>query len=533
MAWEPAPGSHAGRDRAAFDFAGNLIGILDLFDALRAADLDEPPTPKPGWWDEYITRAESNYLRDAFGSEPCPRSRREWVCNRTRESIGWILGAWDRITGPLVLTEPERNMVRACHSSLRNLKGILDPAQARSRWRLGVIPAEWHLDEPLPEVWEPGGESKSERQARERVERLEAELAATPGKAPDELLKQQQSAELALAKATQRRIGREYDKEMAARERGLVSPEVREQRESDREDWRVQVIRWKLGESDVRQLAEHLMAAPDTCRPGLIRFTDSNELIQTGPVPMTVYLTELTEHVQLFLAMLSGCERDDAGGFSLLDSKAGYCAGIEVVWQRVERLSFTILAALLDPADVDTRAKVEMHGIACAAVGYPKAASPLADTVQRLGFLLVRDTGGKWVSRVSPSEAARLLAVAHELTLHRVRYAKSEGLEVSPTPSVSLQDFRHLLERVARRQEVGAGLNGQGTKRRSASGAKTKTGRPKLDAEQRKQRYSFARDWVEFKAAGRAFSDLCESWGFKPHNGHAWLQWVRSNPPEK
>jgi len=301
----------------------------------------------------------------------------------------------------------------------------------------------------LPEVWEPGGESEAERKARERVARLEAELESAKGKAQSDTLERLVLAENELAKEAQERLRRERSDEDVARKRGLVTREEHDQRESDREDWRLQVIRWRLGENDVRQLVELMMAALPSVGPGRICFDDEGELHQSGLVSMSAYLAALVEHIELFLAMLTKCERNGAGDYLLRDSVIGYHSGVETIWKRVTLLAAGIVGKLLPSPTLDHRVAFEEKGVVGMAVRLPDSAKPLADTMRQLSFTLLWNADRTWVTVVSASRAEKIRAMNSELAYHRVIWANAEGVALAIPPSVSIQELRPLIESLA------------------------------------------------------------------------------------
>lgn len=260
------PASLAATDRAAHDLAANLRDVLGWFDALRAADSDQAPEPVPPWWDGYIR--DTLWIAGRGSPIPSPAERVRWVSGRTLDATDTVLNCWERLSGVIPFTDSERRKANAARESLSNMRGILFPMQPRMGLRSGAIPAHWHLETPIPEVWEQEPESEAERTALHEAQNAAFDVAINDGAAKG-AQKRLEQANAKLQRLARERGKRNDARREKARREGLVTAEERAELVAARSWWAEQIKRWELGEKDLRELLAVLTAPRDKPAPSI------------------------------------------------------------------------------------------------------------------------------------------------------------------------------------------------------------------------------------------------------------------------
>jgi hypothetical protein len=260
------PSSLAATGRAARDLTMNLREVLGWFDFLRSADRDQPPEPMPWWWDGYVR--DPHWQAESERAAHTPADRVRWVSGQTLKVIDDTAGPWDRLCNVIPFTDFERRKAAAARESLRNLRGILDPMQPRMGLRSGAIPAHWHLETPIPEVWEQEPESEAERTALHEAQNAAFDVAINDGAAKG-AQKRLEQANAKLQRLARERGKRNDARREKARREGLVTAEERAELVAARSWWAEQIKRWELGEKDLRELLAVLTAPRDKPAPSI------------------------------------------------------------------------------------------------------------------------------------------------------------------------------------------------------------------------------------------------------------------------
>jgi hypothetical protein len=182
---------------------------------------------------------------------------------------------------------------------------------------------------------------------------------------------------------------------------------------------------------------------------GRLWFDEHGHLNQSGPVPLSRYLGELSDQLRLFLARLDSCERTDAGGYLLRDARAGNLGGMRVLWDNVMLLAQTSIAKTLPEMTQDQHTAMNRDEVFVTTTGPTRNAQPLADALRQLLFTILYNADGSWVSEIPSATVAKIRTIGNELLLHQTAWERSEG-DTTRTPTVSVSpDLLDWLTRAA------------------------------------------------------------------------------------
>jgi hypothetical protein len=255
--------SLAATSGAARDLAGNLAGLLDLFNHLRRADFDQPGDPKPAWWDDYLNASRRREPGETLHRKPDRLDRIKFGRQRVEELALFVEERWSQFRSSIPMTGDDARLFDACLGSVRNLRGMLSPLQMGDWPEFGVIPDPRHLERPLPLTWDPEQASDEEkgleRDRDEAAYRWAIESAKSPKSKKAVLARKQlRQLERRLKALRERRAARNEKGIYTARLEGRVSSEDLESLQRQRANWLEAIERWQLREQDVRTLLKHL-----------------------------------------------------------------------------------------------------------------------------------------------------------------------------------------------------------------------------------------------------------------------------------
>jgi hypothetical protein len=195
---------------------------------------------------------------------------------------------------------------------------------------------------------------------------------------------------------------------------------------------------------------------PTLSPEGRLWFDEQGHLNQSGPVPLSRYLGALSDQLRLFVARLDSCERTDAGGYLLRDTRAGNLGGMRVLWDNVALLTQASIGKTLPGMTPDQHAAMKRDGVFVRTTGPTRNAQPLADALRQLLLSIPYNADGSWVSEIPSATVAKIRTIGDELTLHRTAWERSEG-GTTRTPSVSvLPDLLDRLQCAAAAVDPGA-----------------------------------------------------------------------------
>ena len=170
---------------------------------------------------------------------------------------------------------------------------------------------------------------------------------------------------------------------------------------------------------------------------GRLWFDEQGHLNQSGPVPLSRYLGELSDQLRLFLARLDSCERTDTGGYLLRDARAGNLGGMRVLWDNVVLLAHASITKTLPGMTPDQCEVVKRDGLLATVTAPTRNAQPLVDALRQLLFSIPYNADGSWVSEIPSATVAKIRTIGAELIQHQAAWEKSEG-RTTQTPTVSV-----------------------------------------------------------------------------------------------
>ena len=180
---------------------------------------------------------------------------------------------------------------------------------------------------------------------------------------------------------------------------------------------------------------------------GRLWFDEQGHLNQSGPVPLSRYLGELSDQLRLFLARLDSCERTDTGGYLLRDARAGNLGGMRVLWDNVVLLAHASITKTLPGMTPDQCEVVKRDGLLATVTAPTRNAQPLVDALRQLLFSILYNADGSWVSEIPSATVAKIRTIGAELTQHQAAWERSEG---GSTRAPMLSASPDLLERLER-----------------------------------------------------------------------------------
>lgn len=166
---------------------------------------------------------------------------------------------------------------------------------------------------------------------------------------------------------------------------------------------------------------------PTPSPEGRLWFDEHGRLKQSGPVPLSRYLGALSDQLRLFLARLDSCERTDAGGYLLQDSRAGSLGGMRVLWDNAVLLAQAIIAMTLPRVTPDRHAAMRPGEVRTTTTAPVRDAIPLADALRQLLFSILYNADGSFPSEIPLATVYKIRTIGDELTQHRTVWERSEG----------------------------------------------------------------------------------------------------------
>ncbi len=324
------PNSLAETNRAAHDLAGHLKGALDWFDALRAADRNEPPDPLPHWWEGYMKDHDWLMLYRDDRGPATPEGRLRYLRRKVELHIHRLTsdkdGIWSKLVDPIPIGADDRYLYAACKESLRNLDGLLGPGGLRKVY--GVIPDERHLASKIPGVWDPESKTSGEALAEKRLYRA---MWAFDKASPDQ--KKTFERRLAIAKGVRNRLRNARDARNEAgaknaRKLGLVDSETLKRELFERESTKEDIKRWRLGEADVRRLLTFLISAPSVAKKAGNAGVGA---VLRRPIPIAKAAQQLNLRTDTLTKSL------ERRGYGVVGAKRAYAAELEHILMLVTK----------------------------------------------------------------------------------------------------------------------------------------------------------------------------------------------------
>ncbi len=195
-------------------------------------------------------------------------------------------------------------------------------------------------------------------------------------------------------------------------------------------------LRFAIEDATMRTFTQHgftlsqsTTQSNDNPEEGRLWFDEQGHLNQSGPVPLSRYLGELSNQLQLFLMRLDSCERNNAGDYLLRDSRAGTLSGMRVLWDNVVLLCQTSVVRTLPDLTLEQNEARKRGSVLVIETGPTRNMQPLADALRQLLFSILYKADGSWVSEIPSATVGKIRTIGAELPQHRAACEQSEGVE--------------------------------------------------------------------------------------------------------